>query len=200
MREILFRGKSSNGTWYYGSLIHVGKFCCILPEDDGSYDYPYLDADLGVIDGQAKPVIPETVGQWTGLFDKTGKRIFEGDIMRNSGNVVEYLNDGFCINGDSSLYYWTKTEIVGNIHDKKSDVNMPITDTNHKINDALMIAWRFSQIDGAHHKAWCIDQMVRALCGDLDTYEQWVGAYTKPFFNPNTKELDHYNWDAGIAP
>lgn len=82
MREILFRGKSERNSWVYGSLIKTGDYCCILPDDDGSmYDYPYLDSELGTIDGCAIPVNPETVGQFTGLLDEYGEKIFEGDIM-----------------------------------------------------------------------------------------------------------------------
>lgn len=54
---------------------------------------------------------------------------------------------------------------------------------------ALEIIRHFSQIDGAHHKAWCIDQVVRALTGP--DYEQWITAY---------KDDDHFSWDEGIAP
>lgn len=86
MREILFRGKTEGGRWAYGSLILSGKYCCIL-EDEGKVhptDYPYLDGDLGVIDGKATPVLPETVGQFTGLVDASGDRIFEGDVCKHS--------------------------------------------------------------------------------------------------------------------
>ena len=79
-----------------------------------------------------------------------------------------------------------------------SKPDIPRIDTNEKINKALEIAWRFSQIDGAWHKAWVIDQMVRALCGDEETYKMLINAYTEPFMICG--ELDHYNWDEGIAP
>lgn len=114
MREILFRGKRvDNGEWVEGSLIHQTKFYgdpvdCYHILYDGEFHADYY--------GSAE-VIPETVGQFTGLLDKNGKKIFEGDIMRNAGNVVEFCSDGFCINGDSPLAFWTKTEIIGNIHD-----------------------------------------------------------------------------------
>jgi hypothetical protein len=50
------------------------------------------------------------------------------------------------------------------------------------VTAALQIAARYGQIDGAHHKAWVIDQMVRALLGDQ--YAAWVSD----------------DWDEGIAP
>ena len=68
---------------------------------------------------------------------------------------------------------------------------------DERIQKAMEIAWCYSQNDGAHHKAWVIDQMVRALCETEDIYKQWVADYTKPFSdNPG----DYYEWDVGIAP
>lgn len=57
------------------------------------------------------------------------------------------------------------------------------------IDKALNIAFRYAMIDGAHHKTWAIDQMVRALMGD--GYDQWVKDY---------EQYGMYHWDTGIAP
>ncbi len=59
-----------------------------------------------------------------------------------------------------------------------------------KIKSALDLA---ENIDGAHHKQWIIDQMVRALTGS--GYQLWVTAYQDGEDGPET-----YAWDTGIAP
>ena len=66
-----------------------------------------------------------------------------------------------------------------------------------KIEDALDIANRYGGIDGAHHKTWVIDQMVRALTGfpSEGCYEAWVREHCKGEDGPCT-----YSWDEGIAP
>lgn len=118
MREILFRGKrADNGEWvfgYYGVFKPTHQiFVPFTAEEEKENEGHFLSA----IGGLWFIVIPETVGQYTGQTDSNGKKIFEGDIMRNAGNVVEFGVDSFCINGDCPLSLWTKTAIIGNIYD-----------------------------------------------------------------------------------
>lgn len=128
MREILFRGKrEDNREWVEGSLsFEYGE---ATQDGNRKVDYRILgmrcDCDY---------VIPETVGQYTGLTDKNGKKIFEGDIVKDhesglygevvfataqdgfdgiSGFMVDDINDGLQnYNG-----FWHFVEIIGNIHD-----------------------------------------------------------------------------------
>ena len=82
MREIKFRGKRvDNGEWIYGDLMHNNEQVLINPIFEEPYEYlENFDAN----------VIPETVGQFTGLYDKNGKEIYEGDIV--SLTIIRYAD------------------------------------------------------------------------------------------------------------
>lgn len=89
MRNIVFRGRKTHShEWVEGSLITADNFTAILEAEDKVHpmDYPYLDGDLGTIDGKATPVEPETVGQFTG-WEFNGVKAFEGDIVKSGFGV-----------------------------------------------------------------------------------------------------------------
>lgn len=126
MREILFRGKrTDNGKWECGDLLSPNEFNAI--PHIVYIDYLNEYGDIGEI---STPVIHETVGQYTGLTDKNGKRIFEGDIVTgyfNHEKIVGYVfyggnaqffiqRDGIYGIGLNNSDCWL--EVIGNIHDK----------------------------------------------------------------------------------
>ena len=128
MRESLFRGKDE-GTddWVEGYYYESQK-----PSDFGGERRYYIFDDKTI---SKYNVLPETVGQYTGLKDKNGKKIFEGDIVHAEiceGNYqgfrfpigeVVFENSSFCIKDYkqttplSSYSPRVQFEVIGNIHD-----------------------------------------------------------------------------------
>lgn len=153
MREILFRGKRvDNGEWVYGYYTELpegdigatlmGGSDELLCEDTAAYivsietmQYPLFSPayPIQVFDADLCKVRPETVGQYTGLTDKNGKKIFEGDIIETSGlgykrrrypvafcdGFFGYQNEYDAIAFLDSEYPIPQEnrEVIGNIHD-----------------------------------------------------------------------------------
>ena len=127
MRTIKFRGKThGNGKWYYGSLVYSNEINAAIYFQIGSGLIKRMDWVY---------VIPETIGQFTGLYDCNGNKIYEGDIVEWEKDGLMYVvkfwdgmfyasvkecNDG--IFGGFPLHALTKHDdrkckIVGNIFD-----------------------------------------------------------------------------------
>ena len=110
MREIIFRGKRlDNGEWVEGNLF--------VSDTDGS-TYILAGSRRVTIEWE---VDPGTVGQYTGLKDKDGKRIFEGDILSlrtGRPHVVRFENGAFILEDSAiPMSFAIKFDIIGNVHD-----------------------------------------------------------------------------------
>ena len=119
MREIEFRGKNDANEWLYGYLTYpAGNSCPIIDGND------YLGG-----------VMEETIGQYTGLVDKNGKKIYEGDILKSRHSRYSYkvyfedyryfIEDywGTQITPKQEAINHFECEVIGNIYENPELLN-----------------------------------------------------------------------------
>ena len=136
MREILFRGKTICNKWVYGNLIKIDKGYLIHHSlDFATKVIPNAKYAFALFENEISAVSEKTIGQYTGLKDKNGKMIFEGDLFKigaeketfevvyESGCFLAYWNGEQCgLLGELMMCF---VQIIGNIHDNPELITNP---------------------------------------------------------------------------
>ena len=123
MRKIKFRGqRQSDNKWIYGDLLHPNDFVNV-----------YEISDCNTFDGSRYDVIEDTIGQFTGLHDKNGKEIYEGDVVEitykgeeDIGKII-YEYNGFTVDVMNMNKPYGRVdliaryiEVIGNIYENSN--------------------------------------------------------------------------------
>ena len=131
-REIKFRGKMvPEQVWIYGTLLRIpAPLVCLGKKEEDKYYIQFADPNYipdwnmpyRMVQGQ---VDNNTIGQFTGLHDKNGKEIYEGDIVKyeNMTGKIMFLNGSFIMSNFEETEEWElgvineEIEVIGNIYE-----------------------------------------------------------------------------------